>query len=164
MKMTRRRVSTLVASTALAGGLAVSGSAVAFAATSGPVAKPSPCAKAHGKYKGHLITSYKIMGGPPKHEVLGGSLQLWGSDKCGMSWVKTVKLKKYSKRAYLTAAGVSTYDIKHHRWNAEKRIDLTTRNSVESPAEPTSNRTGTIRLEGGFVGPYQFDSVHTFHY
>jgi putative salt-induced outer membrane protein YdiY len=165
MNMTRRRVPALVATTALAGGLAVSMSAAALADTATPAAKPSPCAKAHGKYRGHLITSYKITGGNDSvHGIAGGTLQLWGSDKCQTAWVKTVKLTKYTKRAYYTVAGVSTYDTKHHRWNAEKKGAVTTRKSVESPAEPTSNRSGRIKVEAGFVGPYQFDSAHTFRY
>ena len=98
------------------------------------------------------------------HGIRGGTLQVWGSDRCGTAWVKTVKLPKYSTRAYLTVAGIASYDTKLHRWNQERRTELTTRPNVESPAVATGTRPGRLRVQGGFVGPYQFDAAHTYRF
>lgn len=74
------------------------------------------------------------------------------------------KRPEYAKRAYFTVAGISSYDIRRHRWSQKKQTGKMTRLSVESSALATSNRAGELRVESGFVGPYQFDSAHTFRY
>jgi hypothetical protein len=161
----------LLAVTAIAGG-------TAFATTMGASAQATDstrvtstvsthlaCTRAHGKYAPHLLKSYKITGGDDSvHGIPGGTLQIWGSVKCGTAWVKTVKLPKYATRAYLTVAGIASYDTGLHRWNQEQRSELTTRSNVESPAVATGTRSGRLRVQGGFVGPYQFDSAHTYRF
>lgn len=82
----------------------------------------------------------------------------------GTAWVRTVKLPEYATRAYLTAAGIASYDTGFHRWNREQRSEPTTRSNVESPAVATGTRSGRLRVQGGFVGPYQFDSAHTYRF
>ncbi|MEV5748180.1 hypothetical protein AB0L00_10215 [Actinoallomurus sp. NPDC052308] len=162
---TRRRVRTLIVAGAVAGGLATAAvPAVAATATGGSTSVASVCAKAHGKYAPRLVAHYKITGGDESvHGVPGGTLQVWASDSCQTIWVKTVKLKKYSNRPLFTVAAISFSDKPHHK--VTKRAEKTTRSSVETPAvHNPSTRSGTFRVEGGFVGPYQFDSVHTYRY
>lgn len=159
----------LLAVAAIAGGTALAttmgASAQATDTTRATSTVSDACKRAHGKYAPHLLRSYEITGGNDSvHGIPGGTLQVWGSDKCGTAWVKTVKLRKYTTRAYLTVAGIASYDTKLHRWNQERRGEQTTRSSVESPAVTTGTRSGRLRVQGGFVGPYQFDSAHTYRF
>ncbi|GLY78516.1 hypothetical protein [Actinoallomurus iriomotensis] len=163
-----RRISALIAATAIGGGMAATAFAVSASADTGSRAGANSmagiCAKAHGKYKPHLVTSYKITGGDDSvHDIRGGTLQVWASSRCGTAWVTTVKLAKYSKQPYLTVASITSYDDKNHRWNAKKQTETTTRFSVESPTVTTGG-VSELHVEGGFVGPYQFDSAHTFRH
>ncbi|MEV5707701.1 hypothetical protein [Actinoallomurus sp. NPDC052274] len=165
-KNDRRRMRGLIIAGVVTGGL-VTAALPAVAATAAPGTATSvaqACAKAHGKYAGRLLAKYKITGGDEKaHDVRGGTLEVWGSDSCRTIWVKTVKLPKYSKRPYETMAAISFSDKPHHK--VTKVADKTTRSSVETPAAHNpSTRTGSFRVEGGFLGQYQFVSHHTYRY
>ncbi|GAA4609709.1 hypothetical protein GCM10023195_39420 [Actinoallomurus liliacearum] len=165
-----RRTTGLLAATAIAGGAAMtttlgaSAQARDTATAIGSSSDRAACTEAHGKLQPRLAASYKITGGDEDvHGVPGGTLQVLVSDRCRTIWVKTVKLKKYATRPETTVAKISFIDAPHHRLT--KRVEKTTRNSVETPAAHNpSTRSGVFHVEGGFVGPYQFDSVHTYRY
>jgi hypothetical protein len=165
-KKSRRRVRGLIIAGLITGGL-VTATVPAVAATAAPGAATSvakACAKAHGKYAKRRLAKYDITGGDEKaHNVRGGTLEVWASDSCRTIWVRTVKLKKYSKRPYETRAAISFSDKPHHK--VTKVADKTTRSSVETPAvHNPSTRTGSFRVEGGFLAEYQFVSYHTYRY
>lgn len=157
------RISALIIATTIGGGAAATAFSLTASADTGH-RSDATCPKAHGKYAPRLLAHYTITGGDDSaHGLRGGTLQVWASDSCKTIWVKTVKLNKYSKQPYLTVAAISFWDKPHNK--VTQRVEKTTRSSVETPAVPNpSTRTASFRIEGGFVGPYQFDSAHTYRY
>jgi hypothetical protein len=73
-----------------------------------------------------------------------------------------VKLPDYTDRPYYTVAAISYYDTTTGTW-VKKSTGKTTTDDVESPTVPAS-RAESFPVEGGFVGPYQFNTAQTFRY
>lgn len=157
----------VLAVTAIAGGAAFAttlGTSAHASDTAAVTSTATACTRAHGKYAPHLLKSYKITGGDDSvHGIPGGTLQVWGSKSCKTIWVKTVKLKKYTEQPYLTIAAISFTDPSGHQ--VAKRTEKTTSSSVQTPAAHTpGDHPIRFSVQGGFVGPYQFDAAHTYRH
>jgi hypothetical protein len=158
-----RRLPALLAVAATAGITVTALATTASAATGGTARTSAACVKAAGRYKGHVITSYDITGGDDSTQgVPGGTLQVWGSEKCRTLWTKTVKLPEYTNKPYYTVAAISYYDTATGTW-VKKSTEKTTTSDVESSTVPAPG-TGSFPVEGGFVGPYQFNTAQTYRY
>ncbi|GLY88176.1 hypothetical protein Airi02_061050 [Actinoallomurus iriomotensis] len=158
-----RRLTVLLAVAATAG-ITVTTLATTASAATGRTARPNAaCDETAGKYAGHVITSYDITGGDDSTQgVPGGTLQVWASEKCRTLWTRTVKLPEYTNSPYYTVAAISYYDAATGTW-VKKSTEKATTDDVESPTVPAP-RAGSFPIEGGFVGPYQFNTAQTFRY
>jgi hypothetical protein len=168
---TARRISTLIAATAIGGGLAATAFAVSASAqphdpaatTRATASVASACADAHGKYHGKQIAQYKIWGHDSdtgKPVALGGYLKVYHSTACKTLWVTTVKNAKYTTKNRETLASIE------YTKNGHKTIVSATKSTMGSVTTRAVS-LGThakANVDGGFAADYQYEGGGTVRY